>query len=86
MCLKGEAAICDARLLSVFRQVRAHLWHEGPAGGLSGIRTHNLITLACLEVQALPLSYLLHYGDWMPLMKTLLQENTALSSLTQPPP
>ena len=62
MCLKGEAAICGARLLSVFRQVRAHLWHEGPAGGLSGIRTHNLLTLACLEVQALPLSYLLLLG------------------------
>ena len=59
MCLKGEAAICGARLLSVFRQVGAHPWHEGPAGGLSGIRTHNLLTLACLEVQALPLSYLL---------------------------
>ena len=28
------AAICGARLLSVSRQVRAHLWHEGPAGGL----------------------------------------------------
>ena len=41
------------------RQVGAHLWHEGPAGGISRIRTHNLLTLACLEVQALPLSYLL---------------------------
>ena len=28
-------------------------------GGLCRIRTHNLLTLACLEVQALPLSYLL---------------------------
>mgnify|MGYP001793048238 CR=1 FL=1 len=42
-----------------FRQVGAHLWHKGPAGGLSGIRTHSLLMLACLEVQALPLSYLL---------------------------
>ena len=33
-CLKGEAAIRGARLLSVSRQVGAHLWHEGPAGGL----------------------------------------------------
>ena len=36
-CLKGNAAIYGARLLSVSRQVEAHLWHEGPAGGLSGI-------------------------------------------------
>ena len=49
--------MCGARLLSVFRQVGAHLWHEGPAGGLSGFRTYNLLTLACLEVQALPLSH-----------------------------
>ena len=48
-----------ARLLSVSRQVGAHLWHEDPARGLSGIRTHNLLTLTCLEVQTLPLSYLL---------------------------
>ena len=41
----------SARLLSVFRQVGADLRHEGPAGGLSAIRTHNLLTLACLEVQ-----------------------------------
>ena len=34
MCLKGETAICGTRLLSVSRQVGAHLWHEGPAGGL----------------------------------------------------
>ena len=33
-CLKGEAAICGARLLSVSRQVGAHWWHEGPAKGL----------------------------------------------------
>ena len=33
-CLKGEAAICGARLLSVSRQVGAHLWHKGPVGGL----------------------------------------------------
>ena len=33
-CLKGEAAIWGARLLSVSRQVGARLWHEGPAGGL----------------------------------------------------
>ena len=33
--------------------------HSGPAGGLSGIWTHNLSTIACLEVQALPRSYLL---------------------------
>ena len=59
MCLKGEAAICGARLLSGFRQGGAHLWHEGPAGGLGGIRNYNLLTLARLEVQALPLSYLL---------------------------
>ena len=45
-----------ARLLSVSRQVGAHTWPEGPAGGLSGIRIH---TLVCLEVQALPLTYLL---------------------------
>ena len=30
----SKAAICDARLLSISRQVGAHLWHEGPAGGL----------------------------------------------------
>ena len=36
--------------------------HEGPAGGVSGILTRNLSTLACLEVQALPLSYLLLLG------------------------
>ena len=48
---------------AVFRQVGAHLWHEGSAGGLSGIRTHNLLTLACLEVQALPLSYHLLLDD-----------------------
>ena len=33
-CLKGEAAICGARLLSVSWQVEAHLWHESPVGGL----------------------------------------------------
>ena len=33
-CLKGEAAIYGVRLLSVSRQVGAHLWHEGPAAGL----------------------------------------------------
>ena len=44
--MRRQAAICGARLLSVPRQVGAHLWHEGPAGGLSGIRTHNLLTLA----------------------------------------
>ena len=54
-----EAATYIARLLSVSRQVGAHLWPEGPVGGLSGIRTHDLLTLACLEVQALPLSNLL---------------------------
>ena len=58
MCLRtgksqGEAAICGARLLSVSRQVGAHLWHECPAGGLSGILTHNLSTLSCHEVQTL---------------------------------
>ena len=37
MRLKGKAAICGARLLSVSRQIEAHLWHKGPAGGLSGI-------------------------------------------------
>ena len=58
-CLKGEAAICGARLLLVSRQVRAHLWHEGPAGGLSWIQTHNPSILVCLEVQALPLSHFL---------------------------
>ena len=57
-CLRNEAAICGARLLSVSRQVRAHLWHEGPAGH-SGIQTYNLLTLARLEVQALPLRFLL---------------------------
>ena len=40
-------------------QVGAYLWHKGPAGGLSGLRSHNLSTLACLEVQVLPLNYLL---------------------------
>ena len=59
MFLKGEAAICGARLLSIFRQVGAHLWHKGPAGELRGIQTREFLTLACLEVQALPLSYLL---------------------------
>ena len=49
-CLKGEAAIYEARLLSVSRQVIAHMWHEDPTGGLRGIRTHNLSTLACLEM------------------------------------
>ena len=29
-----EAVICGARLPSVSRQVGAHLWHDGPAGGL----------------------------------------------------
>ena len=57
--LEGEVAICSARLLSVSRQVGAHLWHEGPAGGLIGIESHNLSTLACLEVQTVPLSHLL---------------------------
>ena len=33
-CLEGEAAICGTRLLSVSTQVGAHLWHEGPTGGL----------------------------------------------------
>ena len=33
-CLRGEAAICSARLLSVSRHVGAHLWREGPVGGL----------------------------------------------------
>ena len=55
-CLKGKAAIYSARLLSVSRQVRAHLWHKGPAGGLSRIRTHKRSTVACLEVPTLPLS------------------------------
>ena len=65
MSFEGKAAICGTMLLSVSRQVGAHLWHEGPAGGLSGIQTDNLLTLACLEVQALPLSYLvlLLYGS-----------------------
>ena len=58
-CLKGEAAIYSSRLLSLSSHVGAHLWHEGLAGGLSGIRTRNLSTLVCLEVQALPLSHLL---------------------------
>ena len=31
---KGEAVIYGAIWLLVSRQVRAHLWHEGPAGGL----------------------------------------------------
>ena len=31
---QAKAAVCGARLLSVSRQVGAHLWHEGPAGGL----------------------------------------------------
>ena len=38
-------------------QVGAHLWHEGPVGGLSGIPTHKLSTLPCPEAQALPLSH-----------------------------
>ena len=59
MRLNGKVAMYGARLLSVSRQVGAHLWHEGPAGALGGIQTHNFSTLACLEVLALPLSYLL---------------------------
>ena len=38
--IKYLKAIYGARLLSVSRQVGAHLQHEGPAGGLRGIRTH----------------------------------------------
>ena len=53
------AAIRGTRFLSVSRQVGAHLSHGGPAGGLSKIQIYNLSTLAFLEVQALPLSYLL---------------------------
>ena len=33
-CLKGKATTYGARLLSVSRQVGAHLWREDPAGGL----------------------------------------------------
>ena len=36
-CLKGKAAICSATLLSVSRQVSAHMLYEGPAGGISRI-------------------------------------------------
>mgnify|MGYP001795623537 CR=1 FL=1 len=57
--LKSKAVIYSARLLSVSRQVGAHPWYDGPAGGLSGILTHNLSTLVFIEEQALPLSYLL---------------------------
>ena len=47
--LKGKAAICGTRFLSVSRQVGAHLWHKGPAGVLSRIRTHNLLALMCVS-------------------------------------
>ena len=33
-CLEDEVDICNAKLLSVSRQVGAHLWHEDPTGGL----------------------------------------------------
>ena len=56
-CLRGKAACCMLFLAS--RQVGAHLWHKGPARGLNGSQTHNPSTIACLEVQAPPLSYLL---------------------------
>ena len=36
-CLRGKAAINGTRLLSIYRQVRAYLWHEGPVGGLNEI-------------------------------------------------
>ena len=49
-CFKGKIVIYGARLLLVSRQVEVHLWHEGPAGRLSGIRTHNLLTRMCLEM------------------------------------
>ena len=49
-CLRARPPIYGARLFSVSRQVGAHLWYEGPAEELSGIWTHNLSTLACLEV------------------------------------
>ena len=82
--LRARLPYMAARLLSVSRQVGAHLWHEGPAGGLRGIRTHNLLSLACLEVQALPLSHLLLLADdkdmkvrileffykWLPILQT----------------
>ena len=58
-CLEGEAVICGARLLLDSRRAGGHQWRDGPAGGLSGIRINNLSTLACLKVQALPLSHLL---------------------------
>ena len=57
--IRGVAARYGARFLSVSRQVRAHLWHVSPVRGFSGILTQNFSTLACLEVQALLLSYLL---------------------------
>ena len=81
-CLKGEAAICGARLILVSRQFGAHLWREGPAGGLSGIQTHNLLALACLEVHALPLSYLLLQlllPVYLLLLALLINNNDQLS-------
>ena len=57
-CLNGKAAICGTRLLSVSKQVGAHLWRKGPAGGLSGIWIHNLQALLWLYHCAISYSYL----------------------------
>ena len=62
--LRARLPYAAARLLSVYRQVGAHL-------GPSGIWTHNLSKLACLEMQALPLSYLLLLGIYYERKRTL---------------
>ena len=57
MVLRLKSRVClHAFTLRNKRALRVKLPY---AGGLSGIRTHNLLTLVCLEVQALPLSHLL---------------------------
>ena len=50
--LRARLPYAAARLLSAGLEAGAHLWPVDPAGGLSGIRTHNLLTVVCLEVQA----------------------------------